>query len=56
MWLILQEFDLHIIQTYKKELVEYLKEVFKLMQNMPKDKKEDDFMDYVKSIISKYSK
>lgn len=56
MWLILQELDMHIVQTYKKEIVEDFKEIFSLMQNMPKDKNENDFITYVKSIIRKYSK
>lgn len=56
MWLILQELDVHIIQTYKKEIVEDFKKMFSLMQNMPKDKDENDFIEYVKSILKNYSK
>lgn len=56
MWLILQEFDTHIIQAYKKEILEDLKKIFSLMQNMPKDKDEGDFIAYVNSIIKKYRK
>lgn len=55
-WLILQELDTHIIQTYREELLKDLKEIFKLMQDIPKDKHEKDFIDYVKSIIRKYRK
>lgn len=56
MWLILQELDTHIIRTYREELLKDLKELFKLMQNMPKNKKEKDFLDYVNNVISKYRK
>jgi len=55
-WLILQELDSHIIQTYRKNILNDLKEIFKLMQDMPKDKNENDFLDDVKGIIRKYSK
>lgn len=55
-WLILQELDTHIIQTYKEDLIQDLEEIFKLMQNMPKNKSEKDFMEYVKNTITKYNK
>ncbi len=56
MWLILHELDEHIIRTYKKEMLVDLEKIFSLMQNMPKDKNEKDFIDYVSSLIRKYSK
>ena len=56
MWLILQELDIHIINTYKKEIWEDLENMFKLMQNIPKGKNEEEFIKYVKSIITKYCK
>lgn len=56
MWLILQELDTHIIETYKEEILQNFKETFKLMRNMPNDKSEQDFIDYVKDIICQYSK
>lgn len=56
MWLILKRLDTHVILTYRKEILNDLENVFGLMKNMPKDKNEKDFMTYVESIISKYSK
>lgn len=55
-WLILQELDTHIIQTYKKEILKDLKETFKLMQKMPEGKNENDFMEHVKGIIKNHRK
>lgn len=56
MWLIFRELDIHIVQTYKKEILEDFQKMFSLMQNMPKDKDENDFINYVKSLIRKYNK
>lgn len=56
MWLIFKELDIHIIQTYKKEILEDFRKMFSLMQNIPNDKNENDFVSYVKSIIGKYNK
>lgn len=55
-WLILQQLDIHLIQTYKKDILEDLKETFKLMQDMPKGKSASDFIVHVESIIDKYLK
>ena len=43
-------------QNHAKEILEDLKKIFSLMQNMPKDKDEGDFIAYVNSIIKKYRK
>lgn len=56
MWLVLKELDTHLIKTYHLELQNEFKQLFKLMQNMPKDKDEKDFIEAVKSIIREYSK
>lgn len=53
-WLILKELDTHIVSTYKKEILQDLEKIFKLMKNMPKDKNVNDFINYIKSIIYKY--
>ncbi len=56
MWLILRELDTHRIQTYKKEIFEDLEQIFKLMQNMPKDKDEKIFIGHVRNMIDKHCK
>ena len=55
-WLILQEIDSHIIKTYRKEILEDLEEVFKLMKNMPEDKNEKSFINFMKDVAEKYAK
>lgn len=55
-WLILQELDTHIIRTYKESILEDLEEVFKLMKNMPKNRDEKSFINYIKNVINEYSK
>lgn len=55
-WLILQEIDLHIVKTYKNQILKDLEEVFKLMKNMPENKDEKSFIDYIQKIIEKYTK
>lgn len=56
MWLILRELDTYRIQTYKKEIFEDLEQIFKLMQNMPKDKDEKIFIGHVRNMIDKHCK
>lgn len=56
MWLILKSLDTHVVLTYRKELLKDLENIFRLMKDMPKDKNEFHFMEYLKSVISKYSK
>ena len=56
MWLILRELDTHRIQTYKEEIFEDLEQIFKLMQNMPKDKDEKIFIGHVRNMIDKHCK
>lgn len=56
MWLMLQKIDLHIVKTYKKELLEDLKEIFKIMKNMPDGEDEKSFIDFIDKIIEKYQK
>lgn len=55
-WLILQELDTHIIKTYKEEILGELEEVFKLMKNMPNNRDEKSFINYIKNVINEYSK
>lgn len=55
-WLILQELDIHVIQTYKEEILKDLTVIFKEMQNMPKGKNENDFVEHVGNIIKKHRK
>ena len=55
-WLMLQEMDLHIVKTYKNQILKDLGEVFKLMKNMPKNKDEKSFIDYMQKIAEKYAK
>lgn len=40
MWLIFRKLDIHVVQTYKKEILEDFRKMFSLMQNIPKDKDE----------------
>lgn len=55
-WLILKELDTHVILTYRQEILKDLESVFRLMKDLPEGKNEDDFINYVKSTINKYSK
>ena len=56
MWLFLQQLDRHIINTYRKAILKDMKEIFKLMKNMPKNRDEKSFIDYIKNLINKYSR
>ncbi len=55
-WLILQETDSHIVKTYRKEILEDLEEVFRLMKNMPEDKDEKSFINLIRDVAEKYAK
>ncbi len=55
-WLILQKLDTHIIKTYRQEILKDLEQVFKQMKNMPKNRDENSFINYLKDIVNKYSK
>lgn len=55
-WLLLQEIDVHIVKTYRNELIKDMEDIFKLMKNMPENKDEKYFISYVKNIGEKYSR
>lgn len=55
-WLILHDLDTHVIETYKKEILADLEKIFKLMKNMPELKDTNSFVEYIKDVISNYSK
>lgn len=55
-WMILKKLDIHIIKTYKKEILADLEEAFKLMKNIPANKDVKFFIGYIKKIIDRYSK
>ncbi len=55
-WLVLHDLDTHVIKTYRKEILTDLEKIFKLMKNMPDIKDTNSFVDYIKDVISKYSK
>ena len=55
-WMILKKLDVHIIKTYKKEILADLEEAFKLMKNMPANKDVNFFIGYISKIIDRYSK
>lgn len=54
-WLILQNLDAHIVKTYREEILHDLEQVFKLMKNMPENRDERSFINYINDIIKKYS-
>ena len=54
LWIILQEFDKHIILTYNNELLVEISELFKMMKKMPDNADITDFLKFVSSIIEKY--
>lgn len=56
MWLILNKIDIHIVLTYRKEILNDLEGIFKLVKNMPAGKTEATFIEHVKSVIDKYAK
>ncbi len=56
MWLILNKIDIHIVLTYRKEILNDLEGIFKLVKNMPAGKTQADFIEHVKSVIDKYAK
>lgn len=55
-WLILNNLDSHIVKTYSKEILKDLEGLFKFMKNIPVGKNENDFINYIDSIIKKYQK
>lgn len=55
-WLLLQEIDVHIVKTYRNELIKDMEDIFKLMKNMPENRDEKYFISYVKNIGEKYSR
>lgn len=55
-WLILRPLDLHVVETYNNDILKDLEKAFKLMKNMPEAKNVNSFIDYIKDMISKYSK
>ena len=44
------------MKTYKNQILKDLEEVFKLMKNMPENKDEKSFINYIQNIIEKYAK
>lgn len=54
-WLILQNLDTHIVKTYREEILLDLEQVFKLMKNMPENRDEKSFINYINDVIKKYS-
>lgn len=56
LWLILNNFDLHIIKTYHTSILKDLDKLFKLMKKMPLNKTEEYFIENMKALIDKYQK
>ena len=56
LYLILQELNIHIITTYKNEIINDISEIYKIMRKTPENIQIEDFMSYVKRTISKYIK
>lgn len=55
-WLFLQQLDRHIVNTYRKTILKDMEEIFKLMKNMPKNRNEESFINYIKNLINKYAR
>ena len=55
LWIILQEFDKHIISTYNNEILNEIGALFKMMKKMPENSNIDDFLNFLSAIIQKYS-
>lgn len=56
LYLILKELDLHVVLTYRKDILESLEEIYKLTKDMPMGKNENDFIWHVNEEIAKYKK
>lgn len=53
-WIMLDKLDIHLISTYKGNIVQDLDEIFHFMKNMPENKTERDFIQYVKVKLQNY--
>lgn len=53
-FLILQELDNHIIETYKEAILKDLKDIFILMKNMPNEGEATQFIKHIEGVVNKY--
>jgi hypothetical protein len=54
-WLIVHELDIHLITTYKDEIMKDLEELFKIMKKMPEGKEEKYFIHCLTEVRDKYA-
>lgn len=55
LFLILQEFNMHIIKTYRLDIINDIESIYKYMKKIPNNIEATDFFNYCKKLISKYS-
>ena len=47
---------MHVVETYKKEIVETITEIYKLMKHTPEDMNNTTFLQYTRNMINEYKK
>lgn len=56
LYVIMQELNMHVVETYKKEIVETITEIYKLMKHTPEDMNNTTFLQYTRNMINEYKK
>jgi len=56
LYIILQDLNIHIIETYKIEILTDIEKIYKYMKKVPENINGADFIDFTKNIIQKHKK
>ncbi len=56
LYVIIQEFNMHIVETYQKEIVTAITNIYKLMKHTPEDMDNTIFLQYTRNMINEYKK
>lgn len=56
LYVIMQEFNMHIVETYQKEIIEAITKIYKLMKHTPEDMNNITFLQYTRNMINEYKK